>query len=79
MCLHIFDELFRDDFLIDWPPDFPFYVAGCPVLLAPCDDCSDMYFEYHRGLRQCVPAFYVFDYSKSEVFTISHVGRIVDF
>ena len=48
MRFGIFDELFRDDLIIDRPPDFSFYVASRLVALAPCNDCSDIHFEYRR-------------------------------
>ena len=63
--LQICHYFFGNNFPVDRLPDFPFYVAGSLVALAPSNNSTDMYFEYRRSLGQCVPVFYIFDHSES--------------
>ena len=50
--LDIFDELFRDDFLIDRTADFCFYISGCLISFFSVNNCTDVYFEHCRSLCQ---------------------------
>lgn len=45
VSFHIFDVLFKNDFLIDRTADFHFHVSDCPAAFSPSNKCTNIYFE----------------------------------
>ena len=48
---------FRNDFLVDRAADLYFHIAGCPVSVAPTNECIDIYCKYRRSRCQRAASF----------------------
>ena len=56
MLLYIFDELFGNNFLVNWTTNFHFNVSGCSVSFSPANDCTDIYFKTAAACANVSPS-----------------------